>query len=304
MGSIHPRRAWALGACALTTVFAVLGTLAHGQPTQSGMLRIGSSGTLTGGAPGTKEIAALKTLQTFIKDETGLSNEILRQKNWQELAAKLAKGELQLGVFQGYEYAWAQEKYPELKPLAVAVNVYLYPVAYVVTRKDDPANDFAGLKGKTLAIPVTGQPFLRLYIDRQCEAMGAPANSLFAKITSPDNIEDAIDDVVDGKVSAVAVDRPALEGYKRRKPGRFNQLRPVAHSEKFPPPVVAYYNANLDEGTLERFRSGLINANKKEKGEMMLTLFHLSGFNPVPPDFGKVLAEMRKTYPPQEGKGG
>ena len=65
-------------------------------------------------------------------------------------------GELEMfrtfGVFQGYEFAWAQEKDPGLQPLALAVNVYTYPTVYVVTRRDDPATDFAGLQSHSLAI--------------------------------------------------------------------------------------------------------------------------------------------------------
>jgi len=53
----------------------------------------------------------------------------------------------------------------------------------------------------------------------------------------------------------------------------------------------------VDEGTRERFRQGLLGAGQKDKGQTMLTLFRLTGFEAVPEDFGKVLAETRKTYP-------
>jgi ABC-type phosphate/phosphonate transport system substrate-binding protein len=104
--------------------------------------------------------------------------------------------------------------------------------------------------------------------------------------------------VVDGVVQAAAVDRAALEAYKRRKPGRFAQLKPIAHSEPFPPPVVVYKQGALDEATLQRFRRGLFNAARTERGQMMLTLFHLTAFDPVPADFNQVLQTTRKEYPP------
>jgi hypothetical protein len=34
----------------------------------------------------------------------------------------------------------------------------------------------------------------------------------------------------------------------------------------------------------------------------MLTLFRLTGFDPVPDDFGKVLAQTRKAYPPPDAR--
>jgi hypothetical protein len=34
----------------------------------------------------------------------------------------------------------------------------------------------------------------------------------------------------------------------------------------------------------------------------MLTMFRLAGFERVPDDFGKILAQTRKAYPPSESK--
>lgn len=291
------RRAVLLG-LALAAAVALPGVGVSGRQAKVDVLRIGTSGTLTVEKDASKEKGALETLRSFIKEETGLTNEIIRQKDWRELMDKMVKGQLQIGVFQGYEFAWAQEQHAELKPLALAVNVYRYPVAYVVAKKDDPAKDFAGLQGQSLCLPDSGQRYLRLFVERQSQAAGKDAKSFFSKITTKDNVEDMLDDVVDGAVQAAAVDRAALEAYKRRKPGRFNQLKDVAHSQPLPPVVIAYYDKVLDDATLKRFRDGLLGASNKEKGRMMLTLFKLSGFDAPPDDFEKVLAEARKAYPP------
>jgi len=293
-----------LGAVALACAAAIPllgGVPSFGRPPEGNMLRIGSSGSLATEKSEPKEKAALKSLQDFIKTETSMDNEIVGQQKWDDLAEKLSQKKFQVGVFQGYEFAWAQEKNPGLKPLALAVNVQRYPVAYVVTRKDDPAKDFAGLQGKALVMPATGQRYLNLFVERQARAAGKKTEEFFSRVTTQDNVEDALDDVVDGKVQAAAVDRAALEAYKRRKPGRFNQLKEVAKSPPFPPVVVAYEDKALDDATLQRFREGLLNANKKERGQMMLTLFRLTGFDPVPDDFEKVLADTRKAYPPDGG---
>jgi ABC-type phosphate/phosphonate transport system substrate-binding protein len=288
-------------ACALTTLLAIPADTANGQKAKVDILRIGSSGTLTADTD-RKEKAALNSLRTFIKDETGLKNRILRQKDWRELADKMAKGKLHLGVFQGYEFAWAQAKHSDLKPLALAIKVYRYPVVYVVVQRDNSAKDFAGLQGQSLCLPAVGQALLRLFVDRQSQAQGKTAKTFFSKITSRDNVEDALDDVVDGVVQAVTVDRAALEAYKQRKPGRFEKLKAVARSQPFPPAVVAYYGSVLDRATRRRFRDGLLGTARKERGRMMLTLFHLTGFEAVPKDFGQMLAKTRKAYPPPDAK--
>jgi len=294
------RRGGILSALGLGALLLIPGAVARGQQPKLQVLRIGTSGTLTG-TSGAREKAGLKTLRTFITEETGLKNEILREKDWQELADKMAKGDLQVGVFQGHEFAWAVAKYPKLQPLAIAVNVYQYPIVYVVGRRDGGARRFADLKGKSLAQPATGEGVLHLFIERQCEANGQKADQFFSQITTPDNVEDALDAVVDGKVGAAVVDRAALVAYKQRKPGRFNRLQEIAHSQPFPPPVVAHYDSTLDRDTLQRFKAGLLGATKKETGQMLLTLFRLTGFERVPGDFDKVLAETRKAYPPTTG---
>src|SRR5262245_29472926 len=127
---------WALGALLIVPAAAV-----YGQPAKVDVLKIGSTGSL-GSLEPEKEKGALETLKEFIKSETGFDNVIDRFPDWREVADKLGQKQSHLGVFAGYEFAWAQEKQPNFKPLAVAVNVYRYPTAHVVTKKDDPATDF------------------------------------------------------------------------------------------------------------------------------------------------------------------
>jgi len=288
--------------CALPLLLALSGPAADRKGAKTEDLHIGTSGTLASDAPGGKEKAALETLQSFIKEETGLNNDIVREKSWGELADKMAKKQFSLGVFQGYEFAWAQQKYPDLKPLAVAVNVYRYPIVYVIARRDGPAKSFGDLRGKTLGVPAGGGRDLNLFVERQSQAAGKKLDTFFSKVDPKENVEDALDDVVDGVVQATVVDRASLQAYKRRKPGRFNRLKPVAESKPFPPAVIAYSGTSLDEDTRRRFRDGLLGAAKKERGQMMLTLFRLTGFEAVPADFGKVLEETRKNYPPTEAR--
>jgi ABC-type phosphate/phosphonate transport system substrate-binding protein len=283
-------------ACALPALLAV-GFSVQGQRAKVEVLRIGASGTLSG-KEGGEDRAAVETLKNFITEETGLKNEISKQKDWRQLADNMAKGRLQVGVFQGYEFAWAKGKQTGLVPLALAVNVNRYPTAFVIVKRDNRAKDFSGLKGQSISLRAGGPGFLRLFIDHECQAAGKTPETFFSKISSQKNVEDALDDVVDGVVQATVVERSALEAYKRRKPGRFDRLKAVARSQPFPPPVVAAYGKALDAGLRARFRKGLLGANKKEKGRTMLTLFRLTRFEPPPADFDKALARTRKAYPP------
>jgi ABC-type phosphate/phosphonate transport system substrate-binding protein len=294
-------RFWLLSSCTWLILAGGMGSFATAQQAKKvDFLRIGTSGGLALNESGGKEEEAKETLKKFIKDETGFDNEIIPQKDWQELGAKLRSKELNLGVFQGYEFAWAREKHPDLRPLAIAVNIHPYRTAYVVVREDNKAKDYGGLEGQSFALPKVNQGHLRLFVEQETKARGKTPETFFSKITTPENFEDPLDDVVDGMIQAAIVDRVGLEAFKRRKPGRFKRLKEVAHSQTFPPPVVAYIDAALDKDTLQRFQEGLLNAHRKEKGRSLLTFFKLTGFDKAPDDFDRVLTEIRKAYPPPD----
>jgi ABC-type phosphate/phosphonate transport system substrate-binding protein len=291
---------------AFAAVLASAAAPAGGKQGKPDLLRIGATDTVGPEAHGKgtkKDKGALETLKSFIKEETGFASEIGHEKDWRELAAKMATGTLTIGVFQGYEFAWAQDKDAALKPLALAVNVHRYPVLHVLTNKGNPAKDFAGLKGQSIAVPAIDQPYLRLFVEQHAKASGQDAKDFFAKITAPDNVEDALDDAVDGIVQAAVVDNAALDAFKRRKPGRFAKLNEVAKSPPFLPVVVAYYEKVLDPPTLKRLKDGLLAAKSKAKAQTLLTLFRLTGFEDVPADYGQVLAQTRQTFPPPPGLG-
>ncbi len=267
-------------------------------------LRIGATSSLgTGRSPAEKK-AAENLLKNFIKDETGFDDEIVDEKDWRALAGQLTKGTVQLGAFHGYEFAWAKQRYLRLHPLALAVNEYTYPVVYVVTRKDSKFANLAELRGQSIVLLADGPGDLaRLFVDREVQALSQQPKTFFSRIVLKKNAEDLIDDVLDGTEQAGAVERVSLEAYKRRKPGRFNQLKKIAQSPAVLPGVIAYYDKNLDEATLTRFRNGLLSANRKEVGQTLLTMFHLTSFEAVPANFRQMLVQTQKTFPaPQDVK--
>jgi ABC-type phosphate/phosphonate transport system substrate-binding protein len=286
---------------ALAAGLVVLGAPADGQEASVRVLHIGASSPSTGKPDTRDEKAARKMLGQYIREEIGLRNDITQYKNWRELVDRMKSGKSHLGVFQGFEFAWAKEKEPGLKPLTVIINVDRYPHASLLVSRRSKVRDLAGgLQGKALAVPATGQEHLRLFVERACLAQGKGLEAFFGKVVAPENAEDALDDVFDGKVQAAVVDGASLKAYKRRKPGRFKGLREIARSEPFPPAVVAYYDSFLNPASRQRFRNGLLGADRKRKGRMLLHMFRITGFAAVPADFGKALTRARKAYPAPE----
>jgi ABC-type phosphate/phosphonate transport system substrate-binding protein len=282
-------------ACALL-VAGVVRSQERGKATD--LLKIGTSGSLAEGTSGGDEKGAMETLRKFVQSETGFQNEIIQQKGWEDLAKKLASNEVQVGVFQGYEFAWAKAKYPQLRPLALAVNASdPYRYAYLITTRNSKAKSFQDMKGATITIPKAAQGYQKIFLYSLARKADSPLQSFFSKITYTDNAEDAIDDLVDGNVQGACMDRASLEAYKRRKPGRFNQLKLIAKSDKIPPTVIAVYGDKLTKDTQDRFTTGLLNADQKERGRTLLSYFKIIGFVKVPSDFDQVLAQSRKQFP-------
>src|SRR5262249_6944270 len=114
----------------------------------------------------------------------------------------------------------------------------------------------------------------------------------------PPCIEEALDDVVDNVAQATVVDGVALESYKRRKPGRFAEIKIVQHSPTFPAAVIAYRPGAVDEQLINRFREGMLHAPELPVGRQLMLMWNLTSIEPVPPDYEQTLAEIAKAYPP------
>jgi len=280
------------GSSALALLLASA-AVAYSQESRPKALLIGAASGI--GGDGTKGEAALKSLKKFIKEETGLDNEIVRKKDWRELADELVKKKLHIAAFQGDEYAWAKARSPELEPLALGINVDRYPVAYLVAKKGAAVTKAADLKGKAVEMASAAPSFLLSFLRKET---GGEPKEFFSALKKVDNVEDALDDVVDGAVPAAVVERAALDAFRRRKPGRFKQIEPVAKSQPFPPVVLAYSPEGLGKSLRTSFTVGLLGSSKTERGRTMLTLFRLTRFELAPADFGKVVAATEKAYPP------
>src|SRR5439155_17532774 len=183
------------------------------------------------------------------------------------IAQKLKDGKLHLGVFQGFEFAWAQQKYPKLKPLMIAVYYDRHLRASVVVQKDCPAAGVADLRGKDLALPIGAKGHCRLFLARHCANDNGPCEpkAFFGHIARPEHAEAALDLVCDGYVQGAVVDDVSFECYKLVKAGPAKRLRVLKQSEVFPAGVIAYYEGALDDATLTRFTRGMLDATKDRK---------------------------------------
>ncbi|HEY1380632.1 MAG TPA: PhnD/SsuA/transferrin family substrate-binding protein, partial [Gemmataceae bacterium] len=216
-----------------------------------------------------------------------------------ELREKLDAGKLQFGVFHGFEFAWMKQKTPALEPLMIAAPQHRPLRALVVVSLDSPVNSLADLKGQVVAVPQGTREYTRLFLNRQCEALGKSPDAFFAQVANPATPDDALHQVLDGKaVQAAIVDGGAYHGYAQRYSGRSKRLRVVVASDNFPEGVVAYRPGMIDEDTLRRFRQGMSTAHTTVMGRQLLSLMAMAGFQAVPPTYAQQLADVLKAYPP------
>jgi ABC-type phosphate/phosphonate transport system substrate-binding protein len=233
----------------------------------------------------------------LMHDQTGLNGQVVTVPDALTLGRQLHDDKVQLGVFHGFEFAWAQEKYPDLRPLCIAINEHRHVFAYLVVREDSTAKQIADLKGTAVALPVRSKEHCRLFLQKQCAAFGQQPGQFFSKIVASAHVEAGLDDVLRGKVQAAVVDNVALECYESVKPGCHARLKVFLKSEVFPAAVVAYHHGAVDQATLKRFKDGMITANQNERGRELMTMWQLTAFEDIPEDYDRTLVNIRKTYP-------
>jgi ABC-type phosphate/phosphonate transport system substrate-binding protein len=281
---------------------AVAGLIASGltsgaEPAPSNTVQIGVVNSLFRDMPESMIKVVMTPLKSLMETQTGLSPQLLPGGDAEQLGKQLMDRKVQLGVFHGVEFAWARQKYPDLKPLMITVSQQRQFRAYLVVCCDNGATCFADLKNKTVALPRRSREHCHLFLERRCQACGQPAKTFLAKVTTPPDSEEALDNVVDGVAHAAVVDKLALDSYQERKPGRFTKLKIAQESEVFPAGVIAYRPGALDEATLERFRTGMLSANQTPRGKQLLTMCQIAGFERVPADYDQLLADILKAYP-------
>jgi ABC-type phosphate/phosphonate transport system substrate-binding protein len=264
---------------------------------RSRVVRIGVLDSLFQDRPNETAQSTMGPFREMMERETGKDGEVVTLKEPMELGAQLNSGRMQLGVFHGFQFAWARAKYPHLRPLVLAVNQVLRPRAHLLVRSDRSIGHFAELAGKSLALPEHSKPYSRLYLERHPGLGGKRPGEFLGRLTTPPNVEDALDDVVDGVVDAAVIDTVGLSRYRARKPARAARLFELEKSPPFPSAVVAYAPGGLDDEALGRIRAALLDAPHSATGHQTLMLWKITGFENVPSDYEQALGEIEKVYP-------
>jgi ABC-type phosphate/phosphonate transport system substrate-binding protein len=251
--------------------------------------------------PGLSEVllqAAARPFKALLESATGVSGQIVHGGEAKSLADRLKSDRVQLGVFQGIEFAWARVANPKLEPIVLCVNQQRTLKAYLLVRAGSAFQKPADLRKKTLTLPAETREHCRVFLERKCVPASRTPKTFFKKLATSADVEEALDDVVDGNVQAALVDGLAWASYRKAKAGCARRLRVLLESEPFPCAVIACQKGRFDPDRVQRFRDGLVGARNSARGRQLLDFVRITGFETVGADYERLLTGIVKSYPP------
>jgi ABC-type phosphate/phosphonate transport system substrate-binding protein len=242
--------------------------------------------------------ASLRPFALVAEAQTGLQVELTPESTGMDLAKSLKSGELDLGIFQGIEFAWARARDLNLQPLMVATYGSPELGACLIVRSDSKLKSVQSLTGGSLALPIDSRLHCHLYLKRLVAQVGGSDVKRFFKVVGmPANAEEALDNVVERSGQAALVDKVAWACYQRLKPTRATELKVLSESESFPASVVVFREGRVPSETLQRLQRGMLAADKQALGRQLLTLWKLTGFLDVPRNYLPLTESIIRLYP-------
>ena len=258
------------------------------------VIHIGMPTTIFRDIPTSFHNVAKRPFQSVMQSLVDAKGEIDLMADPLDVASRLAEGKLDLGVFQGHEFAWAQSKYPDLLPLVIAAQLRDVPMqAMIVVRSNHAAAALADLDGLKVSFPETTRDHCRVFLNREYSKCSAR----FSEVLTPNTVHDGLEDVIRGRADVTVVDRAAWESYRMLYSSRIDKVRILARSEVFPVGVIAYRKGTLSPELLAKFRNGLTRINADVQGKFLMSQMKIRGFETPPLDYNEQLTMILKAYP-------
>lgn len=267
----------------------------HAQTT--GPVKVGLSETLFPGLSERFLQLAARPFKSLLETQTGVSGQIVGGGQPMTLAEKIATGKVQLGVFQGIEFAQARVKYPTIKPLVLCCRGKNTVQSILVVKANSKAKTIDDLAGKSICYPSNGKTHTFLFLKHCCAPAGKKVSAHYKKVHKMSAPDEAIEAVIEGEVTAAVVDARLYAEYCADNPAGAKALRVLKTSEVFPTAIIAYKSGTLDETVVAKFRAGLVGAQSNAKGKQMLRTLNMTAFEAVPADYEKILTDIAKAYP-------
>jgi phosphonate transport system substrate-binding protein len=282
----------AMAVCLLATSATLAGEKEATPIVQMGMIQSLFRGSETGAL-----LAQTSPLGDMLLSQSDMKGQVSVVTDPDELVQQVQKGDLHIAVIHGIEYAWVRDKYPDVKPLVLAVNRDVQLKALILVREDSKIQSLADLHGKPFSFHRRAFNHVYLYLHHAIQEAGFEPTAYFAPSPTPANNDQAIESVIDGTTDGTIIDAVSWSVYCQRKPGRAKRLRAIQESGWFPTATVIYNAKNCDPKLMDKVREALLNSNKNMLGRQMLTLWRLTQFSEIPKEYEPLLASSVKAYP-------
>jgi len=279
---------------------AYIGTLALLLPSvmfaeEPTVYRIGVSKSMFRDVPPALAKLAGQPFQDLMREQTGLTGEIIQESDPLAMARSIEEGKFHMGVFPGHEFAWAKEKYPDLQPLICSIYRPREVQAVILVRYDCKATDLAGLNGCKLALAPTLKDHARLFLERKRSEDMEGGN--FCSTEKASNVHDAINKLLDSEVDVTVADSADWSYFEKLYPGAAKNLKILAKSEEFPPTVLVFKKGALPEPVLVKIRDGFLSAHEASKAARIMKIIRIERFSIIPDGYDESLRVCRKSYP-------
>src|SRR5690348_4443453 len=121
-------------------ILALLGSLVGANPPVTerppGVIRVGIVRSLFRDIPESSWGFGIRLFQPLMRVQTGLETDLASPSDPETLARKLRDKKLDLGIFQGIEFAWEHQKHAELRPLVILINGHPGRQTHLLVRQD------------------------------------------------------------------------------------------------------------------------------------------------------------------------
>ncbi|HMO35948.1 MAG TPA: PhnD/SsuA/transferrin family substrate-binding protein, partial [Gemmatales bacterium] len=205
-----------------------------------------------------KVVEQIKPFAEIIKKDTGTDAEF-DVMTFEEMEKGFQSGKVQLVILSGLEYGWMRSAQNDARALLIASIDPGATRTVVAVKQDETASKLQELAGAKVAIP-DRIPFL----SQRClqKELAQPVEKVF-QLVKAGNVDDTLEEVLDGKARAGIVTGAGMEVFKERKPGRHRRLKELYSSEDFPPTTVMYSDKQTDKAKLEKFSEALLKSHEQ-----------------------------------------
>lgn len=242
-------------------------------------------------------IAMAAPLGATLGAQMGCRLEFVQCEDQQDMARKLQKGDIQLGVIHGLEYCWLKKDAPDIEPLALALGHDIKLKAKLLVRADDKCTSIRDLKDKTLLRPTKSLNHNSLYLTKVVSEVCPECDKFFGSVKVVGSVDATADALIDGQGQVMVIDAASWVTYEQQKPGRAKKLRVLDESGYFPTAAVLHKPGSLTPDVLNQIKTGFLTIHQKPLGQQMLVFWRLTRFVPVNEEYQEVCKQALKDYP-------